>query len=264
MMVPGSAYIIINNYIPMTGIVVAFKQYNTRLGLYNSPNICLLYTSIFQCLRDNSDLCTVTLGDYGDKRFAAKLINIGRERCVDTSLKYFKGASPKQIEYFYAFVSAGCIGLLRKWLDDGMTLSLIHISSFAPQYCEKNSMPPPTKPQYPENISDENWAQRPTAPTDVSPSGAIIIVSTMLPVVVRRFCSATGMAITARFRRKFPQENPDFVFNTLSPFPSNFRVSIAQVLSLIHICYMVVQERDGRYSGFGGNSSYYSGISEWN
>ena len=27
MMVPGIAYIIINNYIPMTGIVVAFKQY---------------------------------------------------------------------------------------------------------------------------------------------------------------------------------------------------------------------------------------------
>ena len=25
----------------MTGIVVAFKQYNTRLGLYNSPNIGL-------------------------------------------------------------------------------------------------------------------------------------------------------------------------------------------------------------------------------
>ena len=41
MMVPGIAYIIINNYIPMTGIVVAFKQYNTRLGLYNSPNIGL-------------------------------------------------------------------------------------------------------------------------------------------------------------------------------------------------------------------------------
>ena len=55
------------------------------------------------------------------------------------------------------------------------------------------------------------------------------MVSTILPVVVKRFCSATGMAITARFRRKFPQENPDFVFNTLSPFLLNFRVSIAQV-----------------------------------
>lgn len=39
MMLPGIAYLIINNYIPMTGIVVAFKQYNVRSGLYHSPNI---------------------------------------------------------------------------------------------------------------------------------------------------------------------------------------------------------------------------------
>ena len=45
----------------------------------------------------------------------------------------------------------------------------------------------------------------------------------------QKVCSATGMAITARFRRKFLQGNPDFVFNTLSSFPLNFRVSIAQV-----------------------------------
>lgn len=94
-------------------------------------NPVTISTGIFQCLRDNSDLCTVTLGDYGNKRFAAKLINIGRERCVDTYLKYFKGASPKQIEYFYAFVSAGCIGLLRKWLDDGMTCSAQEIAEMA-------------------------------------------------------------------------------------------------------------------------------------
>lgn len=41
MMLPGVAYLIINNYIPMTGIVVAFKQYNIRGGLYHSPNIGL-------------------------------------------------------------------------------------------------------------------------------------------------------------------------------------------------------------------------------
>lgn len=35
--------------------------------------------SIFQCLKDNADLCIVTLGPYGDKEFASKLINIGRE-----------------------------------------------------------------------------------------------------------------------------------------------------------------------------------------
>ena len=39
MLIPGTVYLIINNYIPMTGIVVAFKQYNIRDGLYFSPNI---------------------------------------------------------------------------------------------------------------------------------------------------------------------------------------------------------------------------------
>lgn len=41
MLLPGTVYLIINNYVPMTGIVVAFKQYNVRDGLYNSPNIGL-------------------------------------------------------------------------------------------------------------------------------------------------------------------------------------------------------------------------------
>lgn len=78
-------------------------------------------TGIFRCLQDNSDLCTVTLGDYGDKRFARRLLNIGREKCMEAYLRYFKEATPRQVEYYYAFVSEGCIGLLRKWLEDGMT-----------------------------------------------------------------------------------------------------------------------------------------------
>ena len=41
MFLPGTIYLIINNYIPMTGIVVAFKQYNVGDGLYFSPNIGL-------------------------------------------------------------------------------------------------------------------------------------------------------------------------------------------------------------------------------
>lgn len=77
-------------------------------------------TEIFQCLKDNSDLCIVTLGDYGDKNFMLKLLNIGRVFCLESYSKYFEGASPQRIEYYYAFVSSGFIGLLRKWLADGM------------------------------------------------------------------------------------------------------------------------------------------------
>lgn len=37
MMLPGIIYLIINNYLPMSGIVIAFKQYNVRDGFFGSP-----------------------------------------------------------------------------------------------------------------------------------------------------------------------------------------------------------------------------------
>ena len=37
MMVPGLAYLIINNYIPIGGLVIAFKKFDYRLGIWGSP-----------------------------------------------------------------------------------------------------------------------------------------------------------------------------------------------------------------------------------
>ena len=37
MFLPGAIYLIINNYIPMGGIIVAFKNYNARAGILKSP-----------------------------------------------------------------------------------------------------------------------------------------------------------------------------------------------------------------------------------
>ena len=37
MMIPGLAYLVINNYIPLPGLVLAFKQYNYSLGMWKSP-----------------------------------------------------------------------------------------------------------------------------------------------------------------------------------------------------------------------------------
>ena len=88
-------------------------------------------TELFQCLKDNADLCTVTLGDFGDKSFAVRMLNMGWEKCFDAYSRYFRDASPKQIAYFYAFVSEGCIGLLRRWLREGMATSAEEIAAMA-------------------------------------------------------------------------------------------------------------------------------------
>ncbi len=37
MMLPGLIYLVINNYMPMPGIVLAFKKYSAKFGIYRSP-----------------------------------------------------------------------------------------------------------------------------------------------------------------------------------------------------------------------------------
>lgn len=74
---------------------------------------------VFACLKDNTDICAMTLGPYGDKDFARRLLKIGREKCMESYTKYFVGTTPKKIEYYYAFVSSGCMGLLEHWLVSG-------------------------------------------------------------------------------------------------------------------------------------------------
>lgn len=39
MLLPGCVYLLINNYVPMGGVVIAFKQYNYQKGIFGSPFI---------------------------------------------------------------------------------------------------------------------------------------------------------------------------------------------------------------------------------
>ena len=88
-------------------------------------------TEIFQCLKDNSDLCVVTLGPHGDKAFALRLLQRGREYCFQNYARYFKGATRQQVDYCYAIVSSGCIGMLGRWLEDGMQMPPAELARMA-------------------------------------------------------------------------------------------------------------------------------------
>ena len=88
-------------------------------------------TKIFQCLKDHADICTVTLGDYGDKNFALQLIQLGRETSMEAYSSYFTEATEEEQAYFYAFVSGGCIGLLQKWMAEGLETPAEEIARMA-------------------------------------------------------------------------------------------------------------------------------------
>ena len=57
MFLPGALYLFINNYIPMAGIIVAFKNYNARSGIWGSPWAGL---SNFRFLFATPDAVTIT------------------------------------------------------------------------------------------------------------------------------------------------------------------------------------------------------------
>lgn len=86
---------------------------------------------LFHSLRENADLCTITLGSHGDKEFAARLLHLGKEYFIEAYRRYFPNATPKQLKYYYAFVSNGCMGLLEEWLTDGMTSSADEMAAIA-------------------------------------------------------------------------------------------------------------------------------------
>lgn len=57
MMLPGLVYLFINNYMPLPGLVIAFKQYNARLGIYGSKWIGF---KNFEYLFKTSDAWVIT------------------------------------------------------------------------------------------------------------------------------------------------------------------------------------------------------------
>ena len=76
--------------------------------------------AVFQWMRQNRDMCEVALGEYGDRAFLWKMLDLGRMVCQESYQRMFDGVSPREISWFYAYASWGCIGLLRRWLWEDM------------------------------------------------------------------------------------------------------------------------------------------------
>lgn len=62
LMLPGLVYLFINNYMPMPGLVVAFKKYSAAKGIFGSPWVGL---SNFEYLFKTSDAWVITRNTIG-------------------------------------------------------------------------------------------------------------------------------------------------------------------------------------------------------
>ena len=103
MLIPGAVYLIINNYLPMAGLLIAFKKINYSLGIFKSPWVGL---SNFKYLFSNSDaliaLRNTILYNLGFILFGNLLAIVVAIALDSAKNKYFKQVS--QVVYLIPFL----------------------------------------------------------------------------------------------------------------------------------------------------------------
>ncbi|MEG1857780.1 MAG: TetR/AcrR family transcriptional regulator [Pseudoflavonifractor sp.] len=87
--------------------------------LADQDSFSAFYTAIFSLFARHAELCEILLGENGDKAFVDKLFAVGREKCVAEWCRIYPNAPRRRVEFYYVFLSSGCVGLLREWFSGG-------------------------------------------------------------------------------------------------------------------------------------------------
>ncbi|NCB50325.1 MAG: TetR/AcrR family transcriptional regulator [Clostridia bacterium] len=85
-------------------------------------NIQVMLTWVFEYVRENADICTVLLSDTSDTSFHMQVVSMLQERFVE-SWASAGAVTEEDAEYLFTFAAIGSVGLIRKWLHEGMKKS---------------------------------------------------------------------------------------------------------------------------------------------
>ncbi len=93
------------------------KSHTSREG---ADELFPLLSELFSLLAENAELAGALVGRNGDAAFMDKLKNIVREKCLADAHIMLNIKSGGEFEYFYNYITSGCIGVCVAWLDGGM------------------------------------------------------------------------------------------------------------------------------------------------
>ncbi len=85
----------------------------------NSISLLPLVSEAFEFLAKNVDISIIILRS-DDSGFLSRLINMGKPKEKEEWQKLFGEMDENLYEYYYSFITSGCVGLLRTWFNDGM------------------------------------------------------------------------------------------------------------------------------------------------
>ena len=116
-------------------------------------NPALVFTRVFQLVKENSDMVSILIGQNGDINFVNRLKDIVREKCLKDWMELFRpGAGggrqtsrssqntlldDSAFEAYYSFTVTGCIGLVQYWLQTGLKETPEQLASLVEQIISK-------------------------------------------------------------------------------------------------------------------------------
>jgi len=83
---------------------------------------------ILKIIYDNSDLCSILLGDYGDSVLMEKIIDVFRIKSLEMWKQYKIKISELQADYVFTFLALGSLGVIKNWIKSGYTDSFKDIA----------------------------------------------------------------------------------------------------------------------------------------
>lgn len=90
-----------------------------KMGKGNFPMI----RALIEYCAENADMCKMMLGANGDRQFVSQLSEIIHRKCINDWMGLYKESETVSHELFGVYVVSGCIGVLRRWLENDMQQS---------------------------------------------------------------------------------------------------------------------------------------------
>ena len=84
---------------------------------------------VFNYIKENSGLCSILLKDIGDTNFQNQIISLVEKQFTASWISQ-KNISSEDVSYLFTFTAVGSVGLIKKWLDDGMKKSAKEMADF--------------------------------------------------------------------------------------------------------------------------------------
>lgn len=88
-------------------------------------------TELFAFIKDNQDMAKILLGKNSDIEFVIRLKKLFHERSELYWKQHTGNENDNELSQYSAFIIAGCVGVIKKWLDEGLRESPEEISRLA-------------------------------------------------------------------------------------------------------------------------------------